>query len=265
MTTNDSNRKRISGHHEPERLNASPEPRKLNAHTDADDAEPVPAVTADVDETPAFVRYGAAVLLGLTFGVVCYVWFSLKGNRQERNTDRMVASTEQSSGLTPADFYLNNPSGQPVALETTSFGGNVDANGVFDADYFSDDLAGYESGRASAATEGRQMMAVYNPGQKVIYLFELNSTNVPENTTLTSMARNAARDGNAVDVKAYTDPSGSKAYNQRLSERRARAVRDYFAAHGVPVAKIKAQGMGPTDAYPTDDQNRRAEIVLVEL
>ena len=33
-------------------------------------------MTAYVDETPGFVKYGAAVLLGLAVGVGGYVWYS---------------------------------------------------------------------------------------------------------------------------------------------------------------------------------------------
>ena len=79
MATNDTNRpqengtKSLKGHPENPKLNAHQESAQLRAHNDDDDII-VPAVTADVDETPGFVRYGAAILLGLAFGVGCYVW-----------------------------------------------------------------------------------------------------------------------------------------------------------------------------------------------
>src|SRR4030095_1826506 len=39
-------------------------------------------------------------------------------------------------------------------------------------------------------------------------------------------------------VTGHTDPIGTQAYNQKLSERRADAVRDYLVSQGVPKAKI---------------------------
>lgn len=36
-------------------------------------ADNVPAVPDDIPSTPNYIKYGAAVFLGLTFGVACYV------------------------------------------------------------------------------------------------------------------------------------------------------------------------------------------------
>jgi OOP family OmpA-OmpF porin len=65
---------------------------------------------------------------------------------------------------------------------------------------------------------------------------------------------------------AHADSSGSPAYNQRLSERRASAVRAALAANGIPAANITTEGRGEGDLLvQTDDgvkepQNRRATI-----
>jgi formylglycine-generating enzyme required for sulfatase activity len=45
-------------------------------------------------------------------------------------------------------------------------------------------------------------------------------------------------------VSGHTDPLGSDAYNQNLSERRARAVKSQLVAQGVPADRISAQGFG---------------------
>ena len=45
-------------------------------------------------------------------------------------------------------------------------------------------------------------------------------------------------------VTGHTDRIGSDAYNQKLSERRATAVRNYLAAHGIDGARIKSEGKG---------------------
>jgi len=47
-------------------------------------------------------------------------------------------------------------------------------------------------------------------------------------------------------VTGHTDPIGTQQYNQKLSERRADAVRDYLVSKGVPRDKIETLGMGKT-------------------
>ncbi|MEO8303501.1 MAG: OmpA family protein [Betaproteobacteria bacterium] len=51
-------------------------------------------------------------------------------------------------------------------------------------------------------------------------------------------------------VTGHTDRIGSQAYNQKLSERRADAVRDYLVSKGVAKDKIETLGMGKTQPVP---------------
>ena len=51
-------------------------------------------------------------------------------------------------------------------------------------------------------------------------------------------------------VTGHTDRIGSQAYNQKLSERRADAVRDYLVSQGVARDKIETLGMGKTQPLP---------------
>jgi outer membrane protein OmpA-like peptidoglycan-associated protein len=70
-----------------------------------------------------------------------------------------------------------------------------------------------------------------------------------------------------VAVEGYTDKTGSKAYNEALSRRRADAVVEYLVAkHDVPIYRIHMIGLG--DEKPVDDartrearaKNRRVEV-----
>jgi OOP family OmpA-OmpF porin len=49
-----------------------------------------------------------------------------------------------------------------------------------------------------------------------------------------------------IEIVGHTDPMGSEASNQKLSERRAQAVKDYLATHGVDGSVITATGVGST-------------------
>lgn len=64
--------------------------------------EQVPPVTADVDETPKTIKYGAAVILGLAFGVGCYVWYDGGGDYTANDGRYSRAATEQYFNNTPA-------------------------------------------------------------------------------------------------------------------------------------------------------------------
>jgi OOP family OmpA-OmpF porin len=53
----------------------------------------------------------------------------------------------------------------------------------------------------------------------------------------------------AVGIVGYADRIGAPRYNQKLSERRAKAVRDYLVSRGVDSQKIEAAGLG--SSHPT--------------
>jgi OOP family OmpA-OmpF porin len=55
-------------------------------------------------------------------------------------------------------------------------------------------------------------------------------------------------------IGGHTDRLGNEAYNQRLSERRANAVRDYLIGHGVPANNIRATGYGKSQPVTTPEQ-----------
>jgi len=64
-------------------------------------------------------------------------------------------------------------------------------------------------------------------------------------------------------VTGHTDRIGSQAYNQKLSERRADAVRNYLVSKGVPRDKIETLGMGKTQPVPGVVCNMKAMKELI--
>jgi outer membrane protein OmpA-like peptidoglycan-associated protein len=63
-------------------------------------------------------------------------------------------------------------------------------------------------------------------------------------------------------VTGHTDRLGTDAYNQKLSERRADAVRDYLVSKGVDKAKIETIGMG--EKQPVVQCDQKAMKALIE-
>lgn len=75
-------------------------------------------------------------------------------------------------------------------------------------------------------------------------------------------------DKTVVDIRGYTDSTGSFEHNQALSERRAQSVASYLIGRKVAAGRIRTAGYGPR--YPVApntteagrSQNRRVEINL---
>ncbi|MGH8744670.1 MAG: OmpA family protein [Burkholderiales bacterium] len=57
-----------------------------------------------------------------------------------------------------------------------------------------------------------------------------------------------------ISVIGHADRLGTPAYNQKLSEERAAAVKSYLIDHGVPPQKIHSEGKGETEPVTTPDQ-----------
>jgi len=74
--------------------------------------------------------------------------------------------------------------------------------------------------------------------------------------------------GLKLDVEGYTDSVGSDDYNQRLSEQRGGAVRDYLTQEGMAGASVTSRGFGKSQPVASNDtasgrqQNRRVELVI---
>ncbi|GIW43349.1 MAG: hypothetical protein KatS3mg077_0631 [Candidatus Binatia bacterium] len=69
-------------------------------------------------------------------------------------------------------------------------------------------------------------------------------------------------------IVGHTDSVGSEAYNQRLSVRRAQAVKDYLVRHGIAASRLQVKGMGESQPVASNDtaegraQNRRVELLV---
>lgn len=74
--------------------------------------------------------------------------------------------------------------------------------------------------------------------------------------------------GLKLEVEGHTDSVGGDEFNQRLSEQRANAVREYLVAQSVTSDSVTARGFGKTRPVATNDTasgrqlNRRVELVV---
>lgn len=102
--------------------------------------------------------------------------------------------------------------------------------------------------------------------------FSLNSSTImPESVHILQQAVTAMKQypGIKVVIMGHTDSTGTDAYNQRLSERRAMAVRNYLIKHGdVAASRMESAGHGelkPIASNKTKEGralNRRVEFLV---
>jgi outer membrane protein OmpA-like peptidoglycan-associated protein len=114
-----------------------------------------------------------------------------------------------------------------------------------------------------------QPQPTVKPAFLVFFDFDQSSLSAQARDIIAAAAAEAGRTGTVrIDVTGHADRSGSNAYNLRLSNRRAEAVRAELQRLGIAANEIAVRGRGEEDplvATPDgvrEPQNRRAEIVL---
>ena len=125
------------------------------------------------------------------------------------------------------------------------------------------------------ATETERGTVVSLPGD-VLFDFDKAEIRPDARPTLDKLAELIMQSGDAtVAVEGHTDSKGNDAYNLKLSERRAQAVRDYLKdVRSVPGDRMTVKGIGenrPVAQNMTPDgkdnesgqqKNRRVEVVI---
>lgn len=97
--------------------------------------------------------------------------------------------------------------------------------------------------------------------------FRINSARVSENdkVTLYDVAQMLKDNKDAkVIIKGYADKAtGTEAYNQKLSEKRANAVKGILAGYGVDESRMEVEAIGSA-AQPYSDNNKWNRVVIIE-
>ena len=106
------------------------------------------------------------------------------------------------------------------------------------------------------------------PGQ-VLFMTGKASLRPPSRQKLNQVAEALKGDpSHSVIVEGHTDSTGTDAKNERLSQQRAEAVKDYLVSRGVKADRVTAKGFGKakpiaTNATPEGRaENRRVEIII---
>ena len=103
--------------------------------------------------------------------------------------------------------------------------------------------------------------------------FSANNSSIAEDSVPTTDALAGVAllcDRYRIEIGGHTDARGAESFNERLSQTRANALRDYFIEHDVRSASLSAVGYGESQPIDTSQttaayaRNRRIEFTLTE-
>jgi peptidoglycan-associated lipoprotein len=119
------------------------------------------------------------------------------------------------------------------------------------------------------ATPGSQQDFVVNVGDRVFFTTDSAELTPQARATLDKQAQWLQQYGNyAFTIEGHADERGTREYNIALGARRAQSVRDYLAARGIPVSRMRTISFGKERPVAVCNdiscwsQNRRAVTVL---
>jgi len=128
-----------------------------------------------------------------------------------------------------------------------------------------DKLAASAAGSVKQETRGT---VITIPGS--VLFASAKWTLLPAAQTKLAAVADALKDqeDHSILIEGHTDSQGTDAFNQELSENRARAVKDFLVSRGIPADRIKSQGLGPSRPVADNKSvegranNRRVEIIV---
>lgn len=128
-----------------------------------------------------------------------------------------------------------------------------------------------------AADSGDILRMITDPGGRAFLKieFKVNSSKISEKAypvvnSLGEALTSSTGSDMQVKLVGHTDSAGDKAYNKKLSLKRAEAVKNYLAVHfNVDPERVEVQGMGEEQPIASNDnalgrsQNRRVEVINI--
>ncbi|MEO8138158.1 MAG: OmpA family protein [Gemmatimonadota bacterium] len=175
-----------------------------------------------------------------------------------------AADADHDGVVDGVDICPNTPAGTKV----DQFGCAIDSDG----DGVTDDKDACPGTVGGVTVNAKGCTALFQAGQPLVLLgvnFETGKAILlaSSQSVLDQVAQSLVDNPEVnVEVGGHTDNTGSKATNRRLSDARAKAVRDYLMSKGVDGGRITSQGYGP-DKPMADNAtvagraaNRRVEL-----
>lgn len=228
---------------------------------------------------------GRRIALGAEAGYRSYLRENLGGSLdyKDANNDAFTANIALRIKLGKLGTHINDltmdqyyPAPAPVVEEVANpYDDSALTNRLDNADKRLDDiesrLAALEQGLKDLANKP-QGSTVDASFQNIEFAFNSDKLTSASNATLDQIATllNENPTWGTVKIAGNTDNIGSKAYNQKLSEKRAAAVKKYLVSKGVSASALSTVGYGETKPIASNDtaagrqQNRRVEFSITK-
>jgi outer membrane protein OmpA-like peptidoglycan-associated protein len=173
--------------------------------------------------------------------------------------------TEASSESGSGEYLVSLPSGHDYAL-------NISRKGYL---FYSDNFSLKDIHKRSDPFLKDVPLSPVSAGEKVILkniFYEFNSFGLkPEsqselNKIIEFLSMNPSI---CIEISGHTDSIGNSAYNQQLSEKRAKSVVDYLSAKGIQINRLSYKGYGASVPLESNDTesgragNRRTELRII--
>jgi outer membrane protein OmpA-like peptidoglycan-associated protein len=207
-----------------------------------------------------------AVLAGGTLLSACTPTTVDTGNPRTRTTEGAIGGAVV-GGLIGAALGDSDEERRRGAAIGAVIGGGVGAAVGNDLDRQAAELRGSVDGRIQIINQGDYL--IVRMPQDILFAVDSASVSGSLQDDLGAVANSLRRyPDSTVEVVGHTDNTGSAAYNQDLSQRRASAVASILASYGVSSGRIRAYGRGedqPIASNLTVDgraQNRRVDIFI---
>ncbi|MDO5607790.1 MAG: OmpA family protein [Capnocytophaga sp.] len=144
-----------------------------------------------------------------------------------------------------------------------------DGDGVLDKDDLCPDVPGTVANQGCPEVT-REVQASLNEYAKTILFDTGKSTIKPESAAVLEQIVGVLNQykGSKFSIEGYTDSTGSRALNERLSDERANAVKIFLVQSGIDANRLTAKGFGPEKPIASNANakgralNRRVEINL---
>ena len=156
--------------------------------------------------------------------------------------------------------YLDKCPGTPAGAPVDETGCPLDSDGDGVADYLD---------KCPNTPKGATVNDVGCWAFEGVVLFDFDKSDIrPEAYTLLDKVVSMLKQDPdmEVEIQGHTDSIGTAAYNQGLSERRAKAVVDYLVSHGIASYRLAAKGYGLTQPLASNEtkegraKNRRVQL-----
>ena len=206
------------------------------------------------------------------------------------NVFATVTNAETGAILSNAKVTLLDDQKSIIGTETANDKGEVNFKTECEKEYtLSAEKTGYNTGTFAVAKTSvsttTKIAAKLVPTPVIItekeiillpIYFEYNKSNITQDGAFELDKLIAVMNENpkfVIFAKSHTDNRGSDAYNNNLSNRRAKATVQYIIMKGIPAERISGKGMGKTEpkidcgATCTEEQhasNRRSEFLIVK-